>query len=81
MAITTYNLRIQLNCGTLPHLNQLFLMAILLPEDASDNKGMFYAYLKAIQSFLITTGSLPINIKVCIEGEGNWIQWINAVFK
>tara|TARA_A100001015_G_scaffold313796_1_gene421866 strand:+ start:127 stop:651 length:525 start_codon:yes stop_codon:yes gene_type:complete len=41
----------------------------IVARGASDNKGMFYAYLKAIQSYLTTTGSLPINIKVCIEGE------------
>ncbi len=36
---------------------------------ASDNKGMFYAQLKALESYLKTSGTLPINVKVIIEGE------------
>ena len=35
----------------------------------SDNKGNIVSRLKAIQAFLETTGSVPINIKFVIEGE------------
>lgn len=36
---------------------------------ASDNKGMFYAQIKAVESYLKTSGTLPINVKFIIEGE------------
>jgi acetylornithine deacetylase/succinyl-diaminopimelate desuccinylase-like protein len=36
---------------------------------ASDNKGQHFAHLKAIESILAAEGSLPINIKVLLEGE------------
>lgn len=36
---------------------------------ASDDKGQFFTYLKAIEAILAVTGRLPINIKVLVEGE------------
>ena len=36
---------------------------------ASDNKGMFYAQIKAVESYLKTCGTLPVNVKFIIEGE------------
>jgi len=35
----------------------------------SDNKGDFVSRLKAVQAFLETEGSLPVNIKFVVEGE------------
>ena len=41
----------------------------LFARGASDDKGQFFIHLKAIESYLATRGSLPINIKVWLEGE------------
>ena len=34
-----------------------------------DDKGQFYLHLKAMESWMRSTGSLPVNMKVIIEGE------------
>ena len=36
---------------------------------SNDNKGQHFAHIKAIQSYLAAIGSLPVNIKLLIEGE------------
>lgn len=36
---------------------------------ASDDKGQFYTYLKAIEAIMAVEGKLPINVKVLVEGE------------
>lgn len=36
---------------------------------ASDDKGQFYTYLKAIEAVMAVEGKLPINVKVLVEGE------------
>jgi len=36
---------------------------------ACDDKGQCFAHLKAIEAFLKTSGDLPVNIRVVIEGE------------
>ena len=41
----------------------------IIARGASDNKGMFYAQLKAVQSCLETSNTLPVNVKFIIEGE------------
>jgi acetylornithine deacetylase/succinyl-diaminopimelate desuccinylase-like protein len=41
----------------------------LFARGASDDKGQFFIHLKAVESYLATVGSLPINIKVWVEGE------------
>jgi acetylornithine deacetylase/succinyl-diaminopimelate desuccinylase-like protein len=41
----------------------------LYARGASDNKAQHFAHLKAIEAMLATTGRLPINIKVMIDGE------------
>ena len=41
----------------------------LFARGASDDKGQFFIHLKAIESYLATLGSLPINVKVWLEGE------------
>lgn len=35
----------------------------------ADDKAQFFTHLKAIQAYLRTSGSLPLNIKVLLEGE------------
>lgn len=41
----------------------------LYARGASDDKGQFFIHLKALESYLATMGSLPINIKIWLEGE------------
>jgi len=36
---------------------------------ASDDKGQFFTYLKAIEAVLAVAGKLPINVKILVEGE------------
>lgn len=36
---------------------------------ASDNKGQFFAYMKAVECLLSEEGVLPVNVKLLIEGE------------
>lgn len=36
---------------------------------ASDDKGQTFMHLKALEAILKTTGNLPFNFKICIEGE------------
>ena len=42
---------------------------IIWARGASDNKAQHFAHLKALESFLATTGQLPVNVKVLLEGE------------
>jgi acetylornithine deacetylase/succinyl-diaminopimelate desuccinylase-like protein len=41
----------------------------LYARGASDDKGQAYALLAALQSYLETSGQLPVNIKILLEGE------------
>jgi len=41
----------------------------LFARGASDDKGQVYMHVKAIEALLQTEGSLPVNVKFCIEGE------------
>lgn len=41
----------------------------LFARGASDDKGQLFIHLKAVESYLATVGTLPINIKVWLEGE------------
>lgn len=36
---------------------------------SSDDKGQVFMHLKSVEALLRTTGSLPVNVKFCIEGE------------
>jgi acetylornithine deacetylase/succinyl-diaminopimelate desuccinylase-like protein len=36
---------------------------------ASDDKGQVFMHLKSFEALLKTTGTLPVNVKLCIEGE------------
>ena len=41
----------------------------LYARGIADNKGQFFCHLMALHSLLSETGSLPVNIKILIEGE------------
>ncbi len=41
----------------------------LFGRGASDDKGQFFIHLKALESYLKTQNSLPLNVKVWLEGE------------
>lgn len=41
----------------------------LYARGASDDKGQVFMHLAVFEAFLKTEGKLPINVKVCIEGE------------
>ena len=41
----------------------------LYARGASDDKGQAYALLAALQSYLVSSGKLPVNVKVLLEGE------------
>ncbi len=41
----------------------------LYARGSSDDKGQVFAQLKALESYLKTDGALPVNVKLCIEGE------------
>ncbi|HLR72043.1 MAG TPA: dipeptidase, partial [Pseudogracilibacillus sp.] len=41
----------------------------IFARGASDDKGQVFMHLAVFEAFMKTTGKLPINVKVCIEGE------------
>lgn len=41
----------------------------LFARGASDDKGQVYMHVKAIEALFQTEGTLPVNVKFCIEGE------------
>lgn len=41
----------------------------LYARGASDDKGQVFMHLAVFQAFMKTEGALPLNVKVCIEGE------------
>lgn len=41
----------------------------LYGRGACDNKGQMFAHIKALESYLNTAGSLPVNVKCLFEGE------------
>lgn len=41
----------------------------LFARGATDDKGQLFIHVKAIEAWLQTYGTLPVNIKFCIEGE------------
>ncbi len=42
---------------------------IVYARGSSDDKGQLFIHLKALESYLATTGSAPVNIKFILEGE------------
>ncbi|MDG3004571.1 dipeptidase [Paludisphaera mucosa] len=41
----------------------------LYARGATDDKGQMFTHLKAVEAWLKTTGGLPVNVKILIEGE------------
>ncbi|CAH1204702.1 Succinyl-diaminopimelate desuccinylase [Paenibacillus allorhizoplanae] len=41
----------------------------LFGRGSTDDKGQLLLYVKVVEAFLQTQGSLPVNVKFCIEGE------------
>jgi acetylornithine deacetylase/succinyl-diaminopimelate desuccinylase-like protein len=41
----------------------------ILGRGVSDDKGQLHLHLRAIEALLATRGTLPVNLKVCFEGE------------
>lgn len=41
----------------------------LFARGSSDDKGQVFMHLKSFEALLKTTGTLPVNVKLCIEGE------------
>ena len=41
----------------------------ILGRGATDDKGQFFTHLKGAEAYLITDGSIPLNLKFLIEGE------------
>lgn len=41
----------------------------LFARGASDDKGQVYMHVKAVEALMQTEGTLPVNVKFCIEGE------------
>ncbi len=55
----------------------------IFARGATDDKGQVFAHFKGIEALLATTGELPINLKIVIEGEEevgsvNLENWVNA---
>ena len=48
-----------------PQLRDEFIYA----RGASDDKGQLYIHVKAVEAYLETSGTLPINVKFIVEGE------------
>lgn len=41
----------------------------LFARGATDDKGQLFLYVKLVEAWLRTTGTIPVNVKFCIEGE------------
>jgi acetylornithine deacetylase/succinyl-diaminopimelate desuccinylase-like protein len=41
----------------------------IVARGASDDKGQLFAHIKAAEAYLATGGSLPVNLKILLEGE------------
>ncbi|MBT2289760.1 dipeptidase [Paenibacillus albidus] len=58
-----------LNLWTTPPFEPEIRDGKLYARGATDDKGQVFIHIKAIEAILKQEGSLPVNIKVCIEGE------------
>jgi acetylornithine deacetylase/succinyl-diaminopimelate desuccinylase-like protein len=58
-----------LNLWTSPPFEATVRDGNLYARGAADDKGQVYIHLKAIESYMKNAGSLPLNIKMIIEGE------------
>jgi acetylornithine deacetylase/succinyl-diaminopimelate desuccinylase-like protein len=57
------------NLWTTPPFEATIREGNLFARGAADDKGQVYIHLKAIEAYMKNVGSLPVNIKLLIEGE------------
>jgi acetylornithine deacetylase/succinyl-diaminopimelate desuccinylase-like protein len=55
----------------------------ILGRGVSDDKGQLHAHLRAIEALLATRGDLPVNLRICFEGEeesssAHLDEWLTA---
>ena len=58
-----------LNLWTTPAFEPQIRDGKLFARGATDDKGQLFTHLKSIEAWINVTGSLPVNVKVLIEGE------------
>lgn len=58
-----------LNLWTTPPFEPEIRDGKLYARGATDDKGQIFVHIKAIEAILKQEGTLPVNIKLCIEGE------------
>ncbi len=58
-----------LNLWTTPPFEPQVRDGKLFARGATDDKGQLFTHLKSIEAWIRVTGSLPVNVKVLIEGE------------
>jgi len=58
-----------LNLWTTPPFEPEIRDGKLYARGATDDKGQVFIHIKAIEAILKQEGTLPVNIKLCIEGE------------
>ena len=58
-----------LNLWTTPAFEPQVRDGKLFARGATDDKGQLFTHLKSIEAWVKVTGSLPVNVKVLIEGE------------
>ncbi|MDT3424959.1 acetylornithine deacetylase/succinyl-diaminopimelate desuccinylase-like protein [Paenibacillus forsythiae] len=52
-----------------PPFEPVILEDKIYARGASDNKGQIFMHIKALEALLAEDGTLPVNVKLCIEGE------------
>ncbi|KAA9005515.1 dipeptidase [Paenibacillus spiritus] len=58
-----------LNLWTTPPFEPDIRDGKLYARGATDDKGQVFLHIKALEAFLKQEGALPVNVKLCIEGE------------
>ncbi|MFM7040125.1 MAG: dipeptidase [Planctomycetaceae bacterium] len=58
-----------LNLWTTPAFEPTIRDGRLYARGATDDKGQLFTHIKSLQAWMQTTGELPLNVKVLIEGE------------
>lgn len=58
-----------LNLWDFPPFDPVIKNGRIFARGSADDKGQLFVHVKAIESFLKTKGSLPVNVKFLIEGE------------
>jgi len=58
-----------LNLWTTPAFEPTIRQGRLFARGATDDKGQLFTHIKSLEAWVQTTGELPLNVKVLIEGE------------